>query len=398
MNNPIDYPEIIGAFSSDHDDSMLQQRENKFLISCHENTVPGFVCNALENLYGDLFSSLPYLETNTKITADTSTYVVRDNDSIITVLLFQRKKNQVEVINKGMEISGDDLRRFCDFIFEKYGTVDVILFDSIQLQIENFPYPCQRVDCPSDIVLDLPATRKDYLATLGSKTRGNIKRAMARLSSDCPSFRMTFSDGNLAEEKDLYKLINLNKARMNHINKVYARESEEIQKVIGLSKTSGLIGVARIDGSVCGGSIGYIVGSTHIGHIVSHDPKYDKYSLGMLSIYLTICECIDRGYKRFNFMSGNNHYKSLFGGAPRSLESIAIYRSRFQLALNPQFALRMIYGRWIYRSRLWVQLKLAALKKSKAEGKLDAQSKILYFILDHLRTMKDRASGLMKRF
>jgi hypothetical protein len=86
MNNPIDYPEIIGAFSSDHVDSMLQQRENKFLISCHENTVPGFVCNALANLYGDLFSSLPYLEANAKITADTSTYVVRDNDSIVTAL------------------------------------------------------------------------------------------------------------------------------------------------------------------------------------------------------------------------------------------------------------------------------------------------------------------------
>lgn len=144
MNNPIDYPEIIGAFSGEHGDSMLQQRENKFLITCHEDTVPEFACNALANLYGDLFSSLPYLEANAKISADTSTYVVRDNDSIITVLLFHRKKNQVEVINKGMKISGDDLRRFCDFIFEKYGTADVILFDSIQLQIDNFPYPCQR--------------------------------------------------------------------------------------------------------------------------------------------------------------------------------------------------------------------------------------------------------------
>jgi hypothetical protein len=145
-------------------------------------------------------------------------------------------------------------------------------------------FPHQRFDCPSDIILNLPTTQEEYLATLGTKARNNIKRAIARLYADYPSFRMEFYEKEKAEESHLHKIINLNKARMSHLKKVYVRESEEIQKIVDLSKTFGLTGVATIDGSACGGSIGYLVGQTHVGYIISHDPKYDKYSLGMLSI------------------------------------------------------------------------------------------------------------------
>lgn len=397
MNKPIDYNKIIDACVAEKINASSQHAEDEASITCYENEVPSFIKSELAHLYGNLFSSFPYLEINNKLTPNTSTYIARNGKAIITVFLFQRIKQEIRVINKGMTTNADELGIFCNFIFTKYDSINVISLESVNTKVDHFPFPHQHFDCPSDIILKLPATQEEYLATLGTKARNNIKRAMARLSSDHPSFRMDFYEKDELEESDLHRIISLNKVRMSHLKKVYVRESEEVQKIVDLSKTFGLIGVVTIDGSTCGGSIGYLVGQTHVGHIISHDPNYDKYSLGMLSIYFTICECIARGCKEFNFMSGNNPYKSIFGGVPRSLGKISIYRSKKQLFLNPQIALSMIYGKWAYRSQLWVQIKLGALKKAKAEGKLDTRSKVLFFILHHSRTIKDHVSAFIKR-
>lgn len=377
--------------------SDCQQTVNRDSITCHEDEIPDFADRELERLYGTLFSSLPYLDLQGKLTADTSTYVVRNNGKITTVILFRRLKRNVKVINKGMCLTSEELQNFCNFIFARYDLVQAIVLDSVEVKIDHFQFPYQRLNCPSEIMLDLPASPQEYLASLGTSTRKNIKRRMARLSSDYPSFNMAFYEGNMVVKSHLETIIFLNKTRMEQLKKIYVRESKEVQKITDLCRMYGLVGVVSIDGLICGGNIGYLVGTTYTSHIGSHDSKYDQYSLGMLTIYLTICECIVRGCRRFNFMSGNNPYKSSFGGVARSLGRISIYRSRMHFFINPKIAFSMIYGRWIYRSRLWVQLKLAALQKLNSDGELDFSSKTIFFILDRLRTLKDRVSSLTKR-
>lgn len=376
---------------------MVFMMENDSSIAFYEGEVPAFARIELERLYGDVFSFLPYLVINGEITPQTNTYVRRNNGAIVTIFLFRRIRHHVKVINKGMRLTEEELRIFCEFIFTRFNAVNVIFFESIEAEIAQFPFPHQRHGCPAEIIIDLPATQQEYFAALGAGTRKNIKRKITRLMSDHPSFHMDFYEGDKIKEVQLQKIIDLNKARMDCLKKVYVRGAEEIKKVIGLSRTCGLIGVAMIADRVCGGNIGYLIGNTYVSHIGSHDSKYDKYSLGMISIYLTICECIVRGCRRFNFGTGNNPYKNWFGGAPRYLERVSIYRSRAQFFLNPQHAFQMGCGKWIYRLRLWVQMKLGTIRKSKVEGKLDAHSKILFFVLDELRTLKDHASKFMRR-
>jgi hypothetical protein len=125
--------------------------------------------------------------------------------------------------------------------------------------------------------------------------------------------------------------------------------------------------------------------------------QYDKFSIGTLCIFLCIRECIARGYKQFNFMSGNNEYKHLLGGVPRKLDQIVLYRSRPQLLLNPDIAAKLLSARFLTYAKLSMQRKMGSLKKLKLEGKLDTRSKLLFHVLDGLRTMKDHASGLVKR-
>jgi hypothetical protein len=397
MNKSNHHLHLNGAGVSKEIVSRLKIEEEINAITCYENKIPAFVEAELERLYGNLYSSLPHLRIYGKLTEATNTYVVRDGDEIITLFLFQHRRRQVTVINEGMTVSAKELRLFSDYIFSRYKSALTISFNAVEAPAEQIPFPHQRLSCPCDIVLDLPEREEEYLASLGKHIRHNIKRSMTRLPIAHPSFRMDFYDSADVKENHIRDIISLNKVRMDRVKKVYKRDHDEVQKVIDLSRHLGMVGVMTIDGQVCGGSVGYKTGKQHLGRIISHDPKYDKYSIGTLCIFLCIRECIARGYKQFNFMSGNNEYKSLLGGIPRNLEQIFIYRSRATLMLNLGLAAKMLYLKILHHARLRIQLELSTLNRLKLQGKLDRRSKTLFFILDNLRTLKDRLSGPAKR-
>jgi hypothetical protein len=397
MNNSSHLLPVDGAGVSDRIDSRRQAAENTTFVICYDNHIPDFVEAALERLYGDLFSSLPQLRIYGKLTQQTSTYVARKGDEIVTIFLFEHRNRQVRVINEGMKFSADELRLFSDTIFSRYKSADFIYFNGVEAPVGRIPFPHQRLACPGDLVLALPPTSDEYFASLGKHLRYNVRRSLTRLPAEHPSFRVDFYDAADTRENHIREIIGLNKIRMGSVKRVYKRDQEEVQRVIDLCRSHGLVAVMSIDGKVCAGSIGFLVGDTHIGRIVSHDHNYDKYSIGTLCIFLCIRECIARGYKRFNFMSGNNDYKSLFGGKPRHLEEILIYRSWAQLVLNPDVAAKMLSGKLLHHARLRVQLKLANLKKLKSQNKLNTGSRLLFFVLDNLRTLKDRMSGSIKR-
>lgn len=397
MNKSDHHLHLDGVGASKKNVSEWKTKENIDAITCYENEIPAFVEAELERLYGNLYSSLPQLRIYGKLTHGTNTYVVRDGDEISTIFLFQHRGRHVTVINEGMTVGAKELRLFSDYIFSRYKSVYFISFNAVEGPADQIPFPHQRLGCPCDIVLDLPATEEEYLASLGKHIRHNIKRSITRLPADHPSFRINFFDSADVKESHIRDIINLNKVRMDRLKKVYKRDQDEVEKVIDLSRHLGMVGVMTIDGKVCGGSVGYNTGKQHLGRIVSHDPKYDKYSIGTLCIFLCIRECIARGYKQFNFMSGNNEYKSLLGGIPRNLEQLFIYRSRATLMLNPDIAAKMLSAKLLHHAKVKIQLELSALNKLKLQGKLNGRSKVLFFFLDNLRTLKDLMSGPAKR-
>jgi hypothetical protein len=382
---------------SRQDSTILQPTEKTNAVTCYENEVPDFVETELERLYGNLFSSLPYLGIYGKLTQGTSTCVIRNDDEITTIFLFQLRGRHAKVINEGMKISAEELRLFSIYIFSEYKSVDFISFDAVMLPVEQIPWTHQRISRPCELVLELPDTEEEYLASLSKHFRTNIKRALTRLPAEHPSFRIDFYDAADVKESHIHSIIDLNKTRMGCVKKVYKREQDEVQRLTKLCKSLGLVGVMTIEGKVCGGSIGYRVGNSHFGGIISHEAKYDKYSLGTLCIFLCIRECIARGYKQFNFMSGNNDYKASLGGLPRDLENVLVYRSRAKFLLNPDVAVKMLLEKILGQARLTVQLKLSALGKLKLQGKLDTRSKLLFLVLDSLRSLKDHLPSLPKR-
>jgi hypothetical protein len=361
---------------------------DQFSYECYENDVPLFVSAELDRLYGSVFSTMLQLRISGEITADTSTYIARCGQRIEAIFLFRCEGARIRVLNKRICVNEEQIRLFSDYIFKKYKSASTIVFQLINTDTLRIPYPYQSAGCPGELVIELPATPEDYLAALGKNTRRNIKYYLGRLTRTFPSFRMEFYDGSAASEQDIRAIIEFNRKRTIERNDVYFRSEEEVQRVIALTRAYGVVGVARINDVVCGGTIGYMVGENFIGAITAHDPQYNEYTIGTLILYLTICESIVRGSKRHNCMQGNNEYKRRLGAQMQDLRNVAIYRSKMHMLLNAHAVTKMAYADFMYQLTFAGQEKRQALENGMKSGDLDFRSKFLLKSLNMLRGSK----------
>lgn len=358
-------------------------------IACYEHDVPPFVGPEMERIYGHISSSLIQFKIYGGLTEKTNTYVVRKGDDIVAIFLFHREGERVEVINQSIKLTSEDLTRFAQHIFTAYKTVNLISFHAVQTEDLALPFPYQRFGYTDDIVLTLPGTVNEYLASLGKNTRRNIKRYMDRLKRTFPSFHYDCYVGDAVNEQHVRAIIGFNRARMAGKHKVSTIDREEEERIVQLAKACGLIGVATIDGRICAGAIAYRCGESYFLYVIAHDPEYDGYWIGILCCYLTICECIARGGKAFHFYWGRYDYKFALGAVARQLDRIAIYRSRIQLLLNARTALRIAYHGYMSKARL------ALLEKARQRD--TSGSRILSQCLIQMRKGKRFIDGLLQR-
>jgi hypothetical protein len=358
-------------------------------IICHENQVPPFVEAELVRLYGHIFSSLLQFRVYGELTADTSTYVVRRAGVVVTLLLYRREKNLVKVLNQSIRISNDDMRRFADHIFSIYPSVTTISFHAVQPDIDGLRYPHQRFNCADDIVIALPDAQQAYLASLGKNMRRNIRRYTDRLTRSFPSFHVEFHACENADEQQIRTIIGFNRARMAGKNKVSTLDELESDRIVQLTKACGLLSVAMIDGRICAGGIAYRIGDNFFLYVIAHDPAYDDYWVGILTCYLTICECIARGGKAFHFLWGRYDYKFALGAVLHTLDHVDVYRSWTMYMLNSHTIARTALDREIYR------LKFALL--DMARRKDSAAARFVSQVVTRLRRAKRFIDGKLSR-
>lgn len=323
-------------------------------IQCHENEVPPFVDMALQQLYGNLFSSLAYGRVYGG-TDNASTYVVRDGDAIVCVWLFRQQGNQVRVINEGIRLERDDVIRFANHIFASYQSVQMIAFHAVQAQRWQLPLPCQRYNCLEDMVLALPRSASDYLARLGKSTRSYINRYLNKLKRDFPTFRFQALDAKQIDAQQLWRIIELNRSRMQDKGKVSINDDETAQRVIRLAQECGFVGFITVDGRICAGTINYRVGDNYFLEVLAHDPAFNDYRVGTLCCYLTVCECIARGGKEYHFLWGQDAYKTRLLGVQRNLDHLVLYRSRLHMLRNFGTVLKHLLRAWERKARLWMR-------------------------------------------
>jgi hypothetical protein len=302
-------------------------------ISCYEGEVPAFVEAELDSLYQHINSSLSHYAVRRKASG-ASTYIARNGERAIAILLFKREKKKVSVINEMIDIAAEELERFATYIFTNDTSVAAISFSLIGNQIGRLRFPCHQYEISEDIVLTLPATPEAYLESLSSKMRRNIRRYMRAIARDNPGFRFETFAGNEIKDQYLHDLMNLKKINIGQKNLRFGMDADEVEWIFKQAKLSGLVTVALIGDRVCCGSISLRVYDHYFGEIVSYDPAYQKYSPGILCCYQAICDQIARGAKESHLCWGRYQYKYKLLGVQRDRASLDIYRSRAAYCRN----------------------------------------------------------------
>lgn len=322
-------------------------------IVCHEHEIPDFAGPEIDRLYGHLFCSLSYFEVAKQLDG-ASTYVVRRNGKAIAVLLYTRTKNEVTLISEYVALSSEEIRRFADFMFGSFRSVNRICFRKIKAEPHALGRPWHAVACTEDMVIDLPPDVQDYEAAVGKNMRRNIKRYGTAVAKDYPSFEYrVLLQGDIAEQH-IRDIIALSCTRMKSKSIVPRFTEEETAWIVRFAKQCGMVGLMTIDGRVCAGAIGFRIGGNYAMHVIAHDERYNDYSLGILCYYRTICEGIARGGKHFHLLQGQYGYKHRLLARRQDIISLVVYRSRLRaLACAGRIARRELQGR-MRLARQWL--------------------------------------------
>lgn len=356
------------------------------VIELHAGAPSAFIDAAMQSLYSNIHSTFAHLHVYGGLQDVSHTYLARSKDRLLAVFLLRKEGDTVQVINEGMMVDEMELERFAGHIFSVWRSVSAICLHAVDSQVQVLRRPFQQYACTANIVLPLPATADEYVAGLGKNMRRNLRRYMDKLKRDHPSLHVDVSEKGNASEADMRAIIDLNRVRIAGKNLQYGLD-EEVERVIALVRECGMAVAMRIDGRVVGGSIGYFAGRHYFFKVIAHDPRYNEYSAGILCCYLTICECIARGCKEYNFMWNEYEYKFALGAHSRSLHHVVVYRSRLHFLLCPQLALSNAVAAW--RHRVSSLFDRAAKEESLGRGE-----RAIVRVLEAMRSAKRALAGL----
>ncbi|SNS54686.1 Acetyltransferase (GNAT) domain-containing protein [Noviherbaspirillum humi] len=354
------------------------------VIHDYDGQVPDFTGPEIDRVHDHLVPSLRNYRIADEVPG-ASTFVVREQGRITDIFLYRREGRVVTVLSEFIRIDADSVRRFAQHVFATYPGVGKIVYRKANAGAmagelpRVLPYPYASVPVTEDIVVSLPDSIDAYHGRLGKNMRRNIKRYHATLGEKFPSYTYDVYLADRIAESDLRDIIALNRTRMAGKRIVSRIDEDETRWIVSMAKQCGIVGVARIDGKVCAGAIGFRIRDNYFMHVIAHDPAYNDYSLGILCYYFTICEGIKRGGRHFHLMSGRYEYKFRLGGELRDISRLELYRNRLHWLLDGRHLARQALQNRVRDARLWLL---------EAERRDDRMSLAAASVMQRLREAK----------
>lgn len=329
-------------------------QQETITIACYPGHVPRFAERAIENLYGSLYSSLPHLRLQGAL--DTAhTYAAWRDGELVTLLLFRQHGGKIIVLNESMRLASEDIAAFANYVFGKLRAATSIHFHAVIVENVRHDYPSLLLPCTEDIVIALPKTEEDYLASLGRSTRKNIRQSLARVQRSLPVFSHDVRPGNAVPEAVMRDIIGFNHARMASKQRASALNTEVSDKLISLISKRGMVGMASVNGRMCGGTLACRVGDDLYSLVNAHDPAYDAFSLGSVCRHLMITDAIKMRAHRFHLLGGQFETKKMVLGKKQQLDHLVLYRSRVQQIWHTGEIAQLAWRSATYQTRAWIE-------------------------------------------
>lgn len=296
-------------------------------ICCFDAITP-FIETGLDALYQNFNSSLQHFALRARARGACA-YVARRDGRNLAIFLFYLENGRITVLNEMVAIPSEEIERFARFAFARFAAISTIGFSLIGVDIGPLSLPFQQYGHSEDIVVSLPDSADAYLASLGSKTRHNIRHQLKVLSRDRPDLRFqTFENGDIGKEQ-LLDLFALKHRNLDGKGIEFGISPEEAEWMVRQAQSGGLLLAAMSGEKLCGGSLSLKLGEHYFAYVVAFEPEFGKYSLGMLCCYLAMLEKIARKATEAHLSWGRQPYKFRLLGVQRDMANVDIYRSRF---------------------------------------------------------------------
>lgn len=259
---------------------------------------------------------------------------------VIPVYLKQNK-HFLDTLLLGNELCGIDnniLKDFYNFLFQQYPTAGQI---KISHSISNQGLKKKRTYW----YIDLPSTKEEFDKRLGQSTRYNTKRHPRKIIETFGEYTIEYLDKTQISN-ELVKLLLKWKKERKHYN--FKGNEQEYIKHFHITEAYVMKLQNEIVAIIFNSDTGENVYFEQIAF--STEPKYQRYSLGNVLYYYTICDLIKRKKKRYYLYAGSGkkyEYKKRMNG-----KEIVCYNGYIRRKENPlKLLIRFLNKNKLYKNK-----------------------------------------------
>ncbi len=184
------------------------------------------------------------------------------------------------------------------------------------------------VSKPEDVSVEmpLPSSFDEYLETLDTKQRHEVKRKLRRLQeAGKVEYRVLEDSAAVRQGMDIFfKLFTESRSDkavfLTSQKESFFRSLAETMTAIKVLK----MGILELDGLPTAMILYFDFKGGAYLYNSGYDPRYDSLSVGLMSKVHCIEECIRAGRKKYDFLKGNEIYKYRLGGKEVTLSNCQI--------------------------------------------------------------------------
>lgn len=181
-------------------------------------------------------------------------------------------------------------------------------------------------------VLRLPDGWEEYLASLGSKDRHELKRKRRRLQREHPDMNVRrATEGTL--DDDIAAFVDMHRGTEGH--KGHFMRPEIATFFERMARAFLPLGWLRLDFLEIGSqpvatTFGFELGDTFYLYNSAYEPNFGRLSPGLILVATLIEETIAKGTKTFDFLRGPERYKYQLGSEAMPLNNVQLFRASRQ--------------------------------------------------------------------
>jgi len=245
------------------------------------------------------------------------------------VLLFAEVGDTIEILNKAFLMAPVDAARACRALFRALPRARRIHLE-VMFPPADLHAPKRVLYSAEDMVVELPGTAEAYYASLGKKTRKNVRNFENRLRRVHPDLTVEIVEvGERAGELvDQFLVWHLARARQRGFVSGYVSKPKQAAQTTELVRGGAEAQLTTIGGRLAAIEFLVFVGPDASIYAGSFDAAYSDLDLGFLSTYWAVRETARRGARRCHLLWGTDYYKSLLGARPETATRLSVFRSQ----------------------------------------------------------------------